>query len=367
MSFNTLEQRLTGYKGLMRYIEGGTDSMELARVKNGFLDKGKGTAFRDIKVNIVFHSETDPDNPLSMICEGQLSLNQYLHEKKRIHKLYSILRDRKFFEMVVKAQEVQNEKETTKDIRDLKFDPILHVKKQVQQWSYNDTACYKCSVDSELGLLGMNCGYEGEETFFCVDMATKTMIWERKAHRYHSHHWVISNGQKYLSLQTNKNTIQMLKFVKENKSFDENETLRFCIAEGHEIVYNEFDRDFKNIFILKDFETLEKWSVGVENEMSLSITLNQKVSDAPVKQLALSDDGSLCAIGGGDDKSVHLIVLKSKHQIKLTSTSFSYTRAPCFINGSTEQVAVGGASGEGVEIWNVRNRESHTRISPIFC
>ena len=57
VSFNTVEQLLAGYKGLRNYIDTTSDSLELARVKNGFLEKG--VSYRDIKVNVVYHSETD--------------------------------------------------------------------------------------------------------------------------------------------------------------------------------------------------------------------------------------------------------------------------------------------------------------------
>ena len=49
--------------------------------------------------------------------------NQYLHEKKRIHKLYSIIRERAFFEMVVKEDVVDDV--DTKDIKLLQFEPVL--------------------------------------------------------------------------------------------------------------------------------------------------------------------------------------------------------------------------------------------------
>merc|ERR1719204_1465076 len=38
VSFNTVSQLVAGYEGLIKYIEGGgTNSMKLARIKNGFL------------------------------------------------------------------------------------------------------------------------------------------------------------------------------------------------------------------------------------------------------------------------------------------------------------------------------------------
>ena len=55
VSFNTLEQFLTGYDGLMRYVKA-SDSLELARIKNGFLETE--ASYRDIKINVVYQGQT---------------------------------------------------------------------------------------------------------------------------------------------------------------------------------------------------------------------------------------------------------------------------------------------------------------------
>ena len=190
VSFNTVEQLLAGYEGLMRHIAG-TDAFELARIKNGFLLDAGAASYRDIKVNVVFHSETDPENAVSMVCEVQLVLNQFLHEKKRIHKLYGILSERRFFEMVIR-QKTEDEDER-KDFKQLKFEPVLNVNQQVTM-SSTGTNVYKCSVDSELGLLGMNCG---GDKFFCVDMSSNKVIFETAASGYH---------YSFSSMQTNRLT-----------------------------------------------------------------------------------------------------------------------------------------------------------------
>ena len=162
MSFNTVEQLLTGYDGLLRFIKSRTSSLELAR------------------------------------------LNQYLHEKKRIHKLYSILREKAFFEMVVQ----ENVDSTTKDIKDLTFEPVLNVKNDLEL-PYNGTAFYKCSVDSELAFFGVHCGsLDSERKFLCVDMESKEVVFQKAACGHHCHHWILNKKQKYLSLQTQKNEIQ---------------------------------------------------------------------------------------------------------------------------------------------------------------
>ncbi len=84
VTFNTVNQLIKGYNGLMKHISKHKNVIELSRVKNGFLDKDHH-GYRDIKLNVIYKSEIDPG--LNMICEIQLLLINYLQEKKRIHKL----------------------------------------------------------------------------------------------------------------------------------------------------------------------------------------------------------------------------------------------------------------------------------------
>eukprot|EP01084_Bolivina_argentea_P069819 126977_1 len=80
VTFNTVEQLVEGYNGLVKHIEKHSSIIELARVKNGFLNPNYSRGYRDIKINVIYHSSINPD--ISMICEVQLLLGQYLHEKK---------------------------------------------------------------------------------------------------------------------------------------------------------------------------------------------------------------------------------------------------------------------------------------------
>merc|ERR1719242_320474 len=103
--YNTVGQLLEGYNAFMDHIESGVSSMTMARVKNGFLDVDDG-GYRDIKVNVVYQSTVNPE--LKMICEVQFILNQYLYEKKRVHKLYSIGREQTYFDMVARDEDEED-------------------------------------------------------------------------------------------------------------------------------------------------------------------------------------------------------------------------------------------------------------------
>ena len=346
VSFNTVEQFFQG-----------TDSFKLARVKNGFLDKG--AAFRDIKVNVVYHSENDLENAVSIICEVQLILNQYLHEKKRIHKLYSILRERAYFEMVAAQTEDVKQGGKAKDIKELKFEPILTVKKDVKL-SRPDDAVYKCSVEPQLGLLGVNQAAKWRiepQSFTCVDMKSNSVIFETTAFGTQNHHWLSHADQKYLSLQATKQMVKMFKVKQEDNSFEEDETLRLCVSSDDVINVTEFDKAFENIFILKNCEVFEKRSISDLETVRLCVKLEARVTIGSSKQLSLSNDGAFCAIRGGSyNKNFFLIDLGNATQYKVSSERASGTFAPCFINGDAEYVAVGGSYREGVEIWNVKQR-----------
>ena len=367
VSFNTLEQLLTGYEGLMRYVQDGSDSLELARVKNCFLAQTSG--YRDIKVNVVYHAETDPENPVSMICEVQLVLNQYLHEKKRSHKLYSILREQAFFDMVVKEDHAELQKTTS--IKNLQFEPILNVSQDVQFNSELDGALsIKCSVEPTLGLLAMNTAAftatsahsggwcdECEKRFFCIDMATKKVIFDHQIENYHSHHWVRMNDEQYVSLQTSKNIIEMFQFNSENKQFerDVSKTIRF--QENEEVNFYEFDINFQNMFVVKNKNILEKRSCFEGSAGLLNVELVGDIGESASKMLSVADDGSFCVIGGGAGKSYfYLVDIENAVQYKLNSKALTDTLAPCFINGDTVYLVVGGDFGQGAEMWNVSSR-----------
>eukprot|EP01084_Bolivina_argentea_P198648 340101_1 len=109
VTFNTVDQLINGYKALMRHIQQTPSIVELSRVKNGFTGASSG-GYRDIKVNVIYKSQLVAE--LHMICEIQLLLINYLQEKKRIHKLYSILREEIYFKMIVKEEQTKEPKVT---------------------------------------------------------------------------------------------------------------------------------------------------------------------------------------------------------------------------------------------------------------
>lgn len=127
VTFNTVDQLLVGFNDLMKHISKNKSIIELARVKNGFLEQSDG-GYRDIKVNVVYKSQINPG--LNMICEIQLMLINYLQEKKRIHKLYTLIREELYFEMVVK--EKQTDTSQKKDIADLEFVELLRMKRDIK-------------------------------------------------------------------------------------------------------------------------------------------------------------------------------------------------------------------------------------------
>ena len=84
--------------------------LQIARVKNGFYNDGSAESesrgYRDLKINLIFRDS----RRRKFICEVQFLLKEFLHGKKRIHKLYSIVRRKDFFDMVNSSQIESNKK-----------------------------------------------------------------------------------------------------------------------------------------------------------------------------------------------------------------------------------------------------------------
>ncbi len=87
---------------------------------------------------------------LTIIKSLFLYIGQYLHEKKRIHKLYNILRQNEYFKMVVTDED--EKKSELKDIKDIKLTPVLDAQKDVKM---NGHEFYRCCMDSDSKLLAV--------------------------------------------------------------------------------------------------------------------------------------------------------------------------------------------------------------------
>eukprot|EP01084_Bolivina_argentea_P105697 189285_1 len=364
VTFNTVDQLLAGYEGLTKYMKNNQSMMELARIKNMYLDVEYDGGYRDIKVCIVYHSSINIG--MSMICEVQLMLGQYLHEKKRIHKLYSIQREKMYFDMVV--TEYYDEKQE-KDIKDLKILPILNVTKDIEKLKYTQQQINKSSVDAETDLLGM----EGRKWFGVVDMHSKEVIFEEKCafeanypreYGTHCHHWISINNEKYLSVQTDLNVLKRFKI--KNKQFEEDRSGRIILGSKDMINFVEFDRNFQNILMVVNYNVLQIRSVNNIQKCKVKIKLENEMSRNTMKQMALSNNGEFCVLGGGVKKNYSYLIDLEKHtQYKLISSLLTSTLAPCFINGESQYVAIGDGDGRGnIEIWDVQKRQIFKTIKP---
>merc|ERR1712192_311871 len=152
--------------------------------------------------------------------------------------------------------------------------------------------------------------------------------------------------------------MKMLKIDEEAFSFEENESLRVSLADDDVINYVEFDTGFEHLFLLKNKSMLERRALGKVNAVQMSIKLEEQVAGSGTKQLSLSGDGTVCAIVGGDNKAYfYLIELENQMQHKMSSEVLGDTYAPCFINGQTECIAVGGYGSQGVEIWDIKTQK----------
>ena len=124
-----------------------------------------------------------------MVCEVQFILNQYLYEKKKVHKLYSIAREQAYFDMVVAATEGKDTADvsqqiTDSDLKHLVFEPVLNVRDNVEL-DFDGRYFFKSAIDSDLGLLAMIGGKDGNDQmdqFFCVDIQSNEVVFAHTAY-----------------------------------------------------------------------------------------------------------------------------------------------------------------------------------------
>merc|ERR1719251_57230 len=91
--------------------------------------------------------------------------------------------------------------------------------------------------------------------------------------------------------------------------------------------------------------------------MTIELETNLAVSYS--KSLSLSNDGKFCVIGGGETNFFYIINLETQEQTKLTTKMMKkQARSPCFINGDSDLVAVGGGyENVLIEIWSVKEKK----------
>ncbi|MCP4989293.1 MAG: WD40 repeat domain-containing protein [Colwellia sp.] len=333
------------------------------------MDKDTKGGYRDIKVNVVYKSQDPMHNGAKMICEIQLLIINYLQEKKRIHKLYSIQREAIYFEEVSK-QGMRSK--SVKDVKELQFNPILNVKEEVSlNYNVHNPRSYmmKSSVDSDLGLLGI----EGIDWFGVVDMKTKKPIFQMPRSSgtisgethfgLQTHHWIKHNNTRLVSIQTCETEIKMFEVKVEKDVYKFVEAEQYTVKSNTAIDFIEFDGTFDNLLLVTDKKMLEMRSMTNVNAIVHSIPLEEAIVSDTLRNLRLSADGSICGLAGGDDKNYfYLIDIDKGKQHKLTSDVLYGTYVPCFINGRNNLVAVGDSMGM-IEIWDVWEKEVVTTLS----
>jgi len=190
-----------------------------------------------------------------------------------------------------------DELENKQRLKALQFEQILNVRDDVEL-NHDATFFFKCSIDSDLGVLGMNGGVSDSDpdTFFCVDMDSKQLVYQHSSCGRYSHHWITINDQKYLSLQTTPNTINMFR-VSDDHQFEEDESMKITLDDDDVINFCEFDQEFDHIFIVRNRSILEKRALNDSDTVSMSIELENRIGDSLSKLMALSNDGKFCVIG----------------------------------------------------------------------
>ena len=172
------------------------------------------------------------------------------------------------------------------------------------------------------------------------------MVFETASYDYlgHVHQWLNIDDFPYLAVQSAKNVIKFFSVDSKTKRVEENKNLRITLSDSDEISCTAFDKNSENIFLVKNAKSFEQRPVSGDHGVLMTIPLEEGLYGGGAKRnISVSDDGTFCALGGGDDSNYwYLIDIKQRNQSKFTSNTLKHSWSPCFINGENEYVAVGG-------------------------
>eukprot|EP01084_Bolivina_argentea_P061668 112729_1 len=351
ITFNTLSQLIKGFNYLIKHINKHNDSLKIARIKNGFISGHAAGGYRDIKVNVVFISSIlNNEEHNRMICEIQLILSQYLWEKKKIHKLYSILRQETFFQMVIKKN---NDSVTTTNNNQIKkiskLDKIFALKSYQSQVKEAYNGCINSSFNI-LAISGSDNGYVNYDSkVWFYDLTNNKLINFRNTyHCWNSISWFGEN-EKYFAYQSAKNLINILVINSVNKLAD----YKKINTGKKEITYFLFDGKGDNIIIILNKNEIEKRSIENSTQIIVNMKLKNSITFGQSKRLELSKSGNYCGIATKTSNFL-LVDLKNNKQKIFNTLKIVKTLSPCFIGGNDKLLAIASSNGE-IEIWDIIN------------
>lgn len=173
----------------------------------------------------------------------------------------------------------------------------------------------------------------------------------------HNVHWLKMKDQHFLSVQNKKNEFKFFSVDSKTKKFVEDESLVISLPDSERVEYNAFDKNCENMYLVKNCSVFEKRSVSGDHGVLMSVELEEKLRWMGTNQMALSNDGKWCAIGGGKGKSYwYLIDVEQETQHKMVSKVLKHTYAPSFINGASDRVVIGGVAQ--FEVWDIATRSA---------
>jgi len=253
--------------------------------------------------------------------------------------------------------------------RRMTFEPVLNIRDDVDlpDSAEAENMYFKSSINPVLGWLAMSCGQtRTPNKLLIVDLADNTVIFEHRAYGRYSHHWITIKGDHYLSLQTAGHTVTMFKVHKSDRKLTENSLYRIKLGRKDKIDFIEFDASFNFIFLIRNSSILEQRPLSKVMTVTMSMNLQKRIRDSVSKLMTLSNDGKWAVITSGGNayvndgdrlKMVYFIDIENKKQYKVMTQKLTNSYSPCFVNGDSQFVAVGGGDGEGVEIWSVADRK----------
>eukprot|EP01084_Bolivina_argentea_P093848 168718_1 len=384
LTFDNLSKMLMGYQYFITFCKKNPNKLEIARIKNGFLASSENHGgYRDIKVNISYYSSK---HDRKMICEVQFILRPFLNFKKKAHKLYSINRQKIYFEMASNAYygiTINDENDSKNNIETI-YDAVNFKKEDG-----TTTGEVHCCINSKYGLVASY----NTQAYQCIitDFKQKKLCKNGIFNNVHRRIRMIGKDQTsfgFIRVDDFSRRIQPCIQIVQCNEFDINKTSKpeiheivLAVGDYHNHIYN-FGSDETGTKLVvfgrvrpKDKKTKiittvqqqsnGKWPVKFDDKSAIYLPLDIKLTD--ISKLSVSPDGNYASIAMGWAKKyfLHISVNKNDNQRQIQKFDIKgckHSMTSCYYknNKNEEFLICAGCKTQPpnqsvINIWNIKD------------
>ena len=365
---------------MLNEISKSNGQLEICRIKNGFNrilseNDSNDSGYRDLKVNVLYKSK---NKRTKMIGEIQFLLIPFLKSKKKSHKLYAIMRESIYYDMIVNGDKYLNNNNNNnnspnknKNISNMKTK--LEIQAGFGMYPFLYENIYNAIVSEELNLLAVIREQSKQVYLTLVELNSRDEARDIRIKQWDSEFSFddsiefYNNGLNLAFTKLNGNIIynyndktkttkKMLTIKRGNyniKSFKIDKFNRILIhCQPHKSTYND------NLFQLRSMTSLKKilCEICILSTMYIfPLSIDESIS----KQFA-------CAVSGSNDGKFYLINFNEKRSFECESEFVR--KACCSLFFGEKYIAIGGsrnhmiknerykASDGLIEIWDKISR-----------